>query len=72
MAIAVSGMPTPFGSTILDTPAAQAARKSVLRITNSGPGTRRTVKLGLNKALVVDLPADAHDILVADRAWPMP
>jgi pilus assembly protein CpaC len=24
------------------------------------------VKLGLNKALVVDLPADAHDILVAD------
>nr|WP_246035044.1 type II and III secretion system protein family protein [Rhizobium rosettiformans] len=47
-------------------PAAQAAQETVMRITNSGPGARRTVKLGLNKALVVDLPADAHDILVAD------
>ncbi|MCC8931842.1 type II and III secretion system protein family protein [Rhizobium sp. 'Codium 1'] len=49
-------------------PAAEAAQQTVLRITNAGPGARRTVKLGLNKALVVDLPADAHDILVADPA----
>lgn len=27
---------------------------------------KKTVKLGLNKAVVIDLPADAHDILVAD------
>nr|WP_255695856.1 type II and III secretion system protein family protein [Shinella sp. NM-101] len=46
--------------------AAEAATSSILRIQESGPGARKTVRLGLNKALVVDLPADAHDILVAD------
>ncbi|MEF0939909.1 type II and III secretion system protein family protein [Rhizobium sp. BR 362] len=35
-------------------------------VTIAGLGTKRTLKLGLNKALVVDLPADAHDILVSD------
>ena len=45
---------------------ARAAEQAVIRISQSGPGARRTIKLGLNKALVVDLPADAHDILVAD------
>ena len=48
----------------LDT--AQAAESAVVRITDSGPGTNKRLQLGLNKALVVDLPADAHDILVAD------
>lgn len=65
-AMVMSGAPitlSKYGSTF---PVAQAAQETVLRITNSGPGARRTVKLGLNKALVVDLPADAHDILVAD------
>ena len=46
--------------------ASAAAAESVVRISQAGPGARRTIKLGLNKALVVDLPADAHDILVAD------
>jgi pilus assembly protein CpaC len=64
--MAVSGVPTPFNFHFFDVPLAEAAQESVLRITDSGPGKRRTVKLGLNKALVVDLPADAHDILVAD------
>ncbi len=45
---------------------AQAADQSVIRISESGRGTRKRLQLGLNKALVVDLPADAHDILVAD------
>lgn len=45
---------------------AEAANASVIRIQESGPGTRKSVKLGLNKAIVVDLPTDAHDILVAD------
>jgi pilus assembly protein CpaC len=45
---------------------AEAASSSIIRIQESGPGTRRSVKLGLNKALVIDLPTDAHDILVAD------
>jgi pilus assembly protein CpaC len=35
-------------------------------ITIAGVGTKRRLKLGLNKALVVDLPAEAHDILVSD------
>ncbi|WP_323130936.1 type II and III secretion system protein family protein [Sinorhizobium medicae] len=45
---------------------AEAASSSVVRIVNSGPGARKTINLGLNKAVVVDLPSDAHDILVAD------
>ncbi|MDX3929949.1 MAG: type II and III secretion system protein family protein [Shinella sp.] len=47
-------------------PAALAASDAVIRIADSGPGSRKSVKLGLNKAIVIDLPEDAHDILVAD------
>ncbi|MBW6423527.1 type II and III secretion system protein family protein [Rhizobium sp. XQZ8] len=48
-------------------PEAQAATDaSVVRITQGGPGVSKRLQLGLNKALVVDLPSDAHDILVAD------
>ncbi|MDK1377436.1 MULTISPECIES: type II and III secretion system protein family protein [unclassified Sinorhizobium] len=58
--LAFSGMALPV------TPAAEAAASSVVRIAESGPGAKKTINLGLNKAVVVDLPADAHDILVAD------
>jgi pilus assembly protein CpaC len=44
---------------------AQAA-ESVIKIKKTGPGVSKRVKLGLNKAIVIDLPTDAHDILVAD------
>lgn len=47
-------------------PFAHAAASSVVRIVESGPGVKKKISLGLNKAVVVDLPADAHDILVAD------
>jgi pilus assembly protein CpaC len=47
-------------------PAAFARTESVVRISQSGPGVTKNVKLGLNKAVVIDLPTDAHDILVAD------
>ena len=57
--LAFSGLPA-------QTFTAEAASESVVRIVDSGPGVKRTIKLGLNKAIVVDLPADAHDILVAD------
>ncbi len=67
-AMALTGSPISFPSHGSLFPVAEAAQETVLRITNAGPGARRTVKLGLNKALVVDLPADAHDILVADPA----
>ncbi len=45
---------------------ALAQSASIVRINESGTGVRKRVKLGLNKALVIDLPQDAHDILVAD------
>ncbi|MCD2178961.1 type II and III secretion system protein family protein [Rhizobium sp. C1] len=46
--------------------AAFAASESLVTISQAGPGVKKHLKLGLNKALVVELPADAHDILVAD------
>lgn len=45
---------------------AAAQENAIVRINDAGRGVRKRLKLGLNKALVVDLPADAHDILVAD------
>ncbi|WP_439626038.1 type II and III secretion system protein family protein [Shinella sp.] len=63
--LALSGLP----GVVLEGAAvatAEAATASVIRINDSGPGARKAVKLGLNKAIVVDLPTDAHDILVAD------
>ncbi|TDH39379.1 type II and III secretion system protein family protein [Pseudohoeflea suaedae] len=45
---------------------AAQADSNVIKITQQGPGVTKRVKLGLNKAIVVDLPSDAHDILVAD------
>lgn len=45
---------------------AEAAADTVVRIMQAGPGAHKKLKLGLNKAIVVDLPVDAHDILVSD------
>ena len=42
------------------------AETDLVNITRYGPGVSQNVKLGLNKAVVIDLPQDAHDILVAD------
>lgn len=47
-------------------PSAEASQSNIITIGRQGPGATRHVKLGLNKAVVIDLPADAHDILVAD------
>jgi pilus assembly protein CpaC len=55
-------MPVPF----LGVGQAYADSESLITISQAGPGSHRTLKLGLNKALVVDLPEDAHDILVSD------
>ncbi len=58
----------PFAIVHGHAPSAQAATQdnAIVRINEAGQGVRKRLKLGLNKALVVDLPADAHDILVAD------
>lgn len=57
--LAFAGLPLPGQ-------VAEAAASSIIRIQESGAGVRKSVRLGLNKAIVVDLPTDAHDILVAD------
>ena len=41
------------------------ANSGYLKISKSAIGKSQTVKVGLNKSIVIDLPADAHDILVA-------
>ncbi len=64
--IAFSGLPGGYMPAALGTSEALAQSASIVRISQSGTGIRKRVKLGLNKALVVDLPTDAHDILVAD------
>ncbi|TXR50114.1 type II and III secretion system protein family protein [Phyllobacterium endophyticum] len=43
------------------------AESNVVRL-NQGQGVNKRINLGLNKSLVVDLPADAYDILVANPA----
>ena len=42
------------------------AQANYLKISRSSIGKTQTVKVGLNKSMVVDLPGDAHDILVAN------
>ncbi|MND73236.1 MULTISPECIES: type II and III secretion system protein family protein [Agrobacterium tumefaciens complex] len=64
--LAFSGIPGQHSPEFLRVSEAEAQSASVVRITESGAGIRRRLNLGLNKALVIDLPEDAHDILVAD------
>jgi pilus assembly protein CpaC len=42
------------------------ANKNYLKISKSAIGKSKRVKVGLNKSIVIDLPGDAHDILVAN------
>ncbi|MBA8877289.1 type II and III secretion system protein family protein [Phyllobacterium myrsinacearum] len=44
---------------------AAVAESNVVKL-NQGQGASKTINLSLNKSLVVDLPADAYDILVAN------
>lgn len=68
LSLAVAGVPGLDSRVTLGigaVPDASAAQ-SMIKISQVGPGVTRKVKLGLNKAIVIDLPTDAHDILVAD------
>ncbi len=42
------------------------ANPQTIKVRGTGAGNVKDVKLGLNKAVVIDLPDDAQDILVAD------
>ncbi len=64
--LAFAGLPAQIVPGFATVAVAEAASSSIVRITQSGTGVKKTVKLGLNKAVVIDLPTDAHDILVAD------
>ena len=47
-------------------PSAATAQESHVAIGHGEGGSARSTKLGLNKSMVIDLPADAHDVLVAN------
>ncbi|RYE58816.1 MAG: BON domain-containing protein, partial [Rhizobiaceae bacterium] len=68
LSLAVAGVPGYDNPLLLGVGTAPSAlaNKSMIKISQVGPGVTRKIKLGLNKAVVIDLPTDAHDILVAD------
>ncbi|MET0747016.1 MAG: type II and III secretion system protein family protein [Rhizobium sp.] len=65
--VAFSGLPLQVAPRFLAIDAAMAETSDSI-VTIAGIGNHKRLNLGLNKALVVDLPADAHDILVSDPA----
>ncbi|MDQ0562832.1 pilus assembly protein CpaC [Rhizobium mesoamericanum] len=65
-AIGCTWMAPGFLAPVLGTSTAWASADGIVAITQTGPGAHRSLKLGLKKAIVVDLPVDAHDILVSD------
>jgi pilus assembly protein CpaC len=66
LAIGVTGMAPGFLDGAIGAGVARAASDGMVNITQAGPGAHRSLKLGLKKAIVIDLPVDAHDILVSD------
>jgi pilus assembly protein CpaC len=66
VSLAFSGVPSFDRPLSASVPAAEAATQSIYRIAQVGPGITKNIKVGLNKAIVIDLPVDAHDILVAN------
>jgi pilus assembly protein CpaC len=66
LAVATAGPFAGLSLTTLSVSSAKAQNAQVkVRSTNSGS---QRLKLGLNKSVVIDLPADAYDILVANPA----
>lgn len=66
LAVGTAALVIALGSNVVQPGTSFAASDSIVKIRDSGPGVKKAVKLGLNKAVVIDLPVDAHDILVAD------
>lgn len=57
-----------FAGTDLNSPVASPTAAANARVSSMSAGNSQRVKLGLNKSIVIDLPADAYDILVANPA----
>jgi len=65
LTLAVAGVPG-LNSPLVFGPSEAHAAQAIYKISQVGPGVSKNIKLGLNKAIVIDLPVDAHDIMVAD------
>jgi pilus assembly protein CpaC len=65
LTLALAGIPG-FDNPLRFGPSEARAAQAVYKISQVGPGVSKTLKLGLNKAIVIDLPVDAHDVMVAD------
>ena len=55
-----------FAGSLVSEQGGVAHAKNYIKISKSAIGGSQTVKVGLNKSIVIDLPDDAHDILVAN------
>jgi len=66
LSLALAGIPGLGAMDPFRVPQAQAANQAIYKISQVGPGVSKTIKVGLSKAIVIDLPVDAHDILVAN------
>jgi pilus assembly protein CpaC len=66
LALTLTGIPGLDGHGWSGVSPARAENHSIYKISRVGPGVSKHIKLGLNKAIVIDLPVSAHDILVAD------
>jgi pilus assembly protein CpaC len=65
LALTAAGVPD-FDNPLHLGPSEAQAAQAIYKISQVGPGVSKNIKLGLNKAIVIDLPVDAHDIMVAD------
>lgn len=59
-------LPAAAGDAVFSKAHASEAEKNYIKISAAAIGQTRRIKIGLNKSLVIDLPGDAHDILVAN------
>jgi pilus assembly protein CpaC len=55
-----------FGAGVPQLNGPAAANENLVRLNAAAIGTTKRIKIGLNKSIVIDLPGDAHDILVAN------
>ncbi|MEP9372048.1 type II and III secretion system protein family protein [Mesorhizobium sp. KR1-2] len=62
------GIATLFAGTDLNSPVASRATAANAHVSSMSARDSQRIKLGLNKSIVIDLPADAYDILVANPA----
>ena len=63
---AVLAFSTAFGPLAAVPASAQSKSRNYVKMTAENASIAKEIRLGLDKSIVIDLPADAHDILVAN------